>query len=90
MSDITHTYQYGSDSAHTVELTELEAFAVNNLRFLGYDEKGFGRLNSDVVDLDAYDRAAKKLNEYIESVGGSIPCEEGYLETHDVLTLIEK
>ena len=84
------TYQYGSDPKHTIELTEIEAHAVNNLRIYGFDEAtGTVRCNADEVDIEAYNRAAPKLNEYIKSNGGSIPCTKEYLEDHEILTLVK-
>ena len=84
------TYQYGSDPKHTIELTEIEAHAVNNLRIYGFDEAtGTVRCNADEVDIEAYNRAAPKLNEYIKRNGGSIPCTEEYLEDHEILTLVK-
>ncbi len=84
------TYQYGSDPKHTIELTEIEAHAVNNLRIYGFDEAtGTVRCNADEVDIEAYNRAAPKLNGYIQRNGGSIPCTEEYLEDHEILTLVK-
>jgi hypothetical protein len=84
------TYQYGSDPKHRVKLTEVEAHAINNLRIYEFDEKtGYARVNSDEVDMEAYNRAAEYLNQYIARNGGSIPCEDAWLENHEILTLIK-
>lgn len=80
------TYQYGSDPMHTVELTEIEAYAVNNLRILEFDEAtGYAKINVDEIDMDAYNRAANILNEYIATHGGSIDCTDEYLDSHQIL-----
>lgn len=84
------TYQYGSDPKHTIKLTEIEAHAVNNLRIYEFDETtGHARVNADEVDMKAYNSAADKLNKYIAANGGTIPCTEEYLETHEILTLVK-
>lgn len=84
------TYQYGSDPKHTIKLTVVEAHAVNNLRILEFDEKtNHALINVDEIDMDAYNRAAEKLNRYIAAHGGSIDCTEEYLETHDILELVK-
>ena len=81
-------YQYGSDPAHTVWLSEKEAWAVNNLRIT--DVVGtYAKVNLTPEQMKDYDRAAEFLNEYIRLAGGSIPCAEGYLDNHDVLTLVK-
>lgn len=85
-----HTYQYGSDPKHTIKLTELEAYATNNLRIYEFDETtGHARVNSDEVDIKAYNSGAEKLNKYIKRNGGSIPCSDDWLEDHEILTLIK-
>lgn len=84
-----HRYQYGSDPAHIVELTEVEAHAVNNFVIYSIDkETGYVLVNADEVDMEAYNRAAGKLNEYIAANGGSIPCTDEWLEENDILTLV--
>lgn len=91
MFERKHTYQYGSDPKHTVKLTAVEAHAVNNLRIYDLDEAtGICRVNSDEVDMKAYDRAATKLNEYI-AANGAIPFTDEWIEEHGdaVLTLIK-
>ena len=86
----TNTYQYGSDPKHTIELTEAEAHAVNNITILEYDEEtGYAKINVHEIDMDAYNSAAGKLNEYIEAHGGSIPCTDEWLDEHDILTLVK-
>lgn len=90
MTNDKHTYQYGSDPKHIVELTEIEAHAINNLVIYEYNEStGTARVNSDEVDMEAYNRAAEYLNKYIEANGGSIECTDEWLAEHDVLTLIK-
>lgn len=92
MFERKHTYQYGSDPKHTVKLTAVEAHAVNNLRIYDFDEiTGFCRVNSDEVDMKAYDRAATKLNKYIAANGGKIPFTDEWIEEHGdiILTLIK-
>lgn len=90
MNNDKHTYQYGSDPKHIVELTEIEAHAVNNLVIYEYNEEtGTCRVNSDVVDMEAYGRGAEYLNKYIAENGESIPCTDEWLAEHDVLTLIK-
>ena len=85
-----HTYQYGSDPKHTIKLTEAEAHAANNIVVLKFDpETGHALINSYEIDINAYNRAAKKLNDYIDSNGGSIPCTDEWLEDHDILTLVD-
>lgn len=84
------TYQYGSDPAHTIELSEIEAHATNNIRILNYDEAtGHAEINVDEIDIDAYNSAANKLNAYIEAHGGSIPCTDEYLDNHQILELVK-
>lgn len=85
-----NTYQYGSDPKHTVKLTAIEAHAINNIRVYNLDvETGYAQINTDEIDMNAYDRASTKLNAYITNHGGSIPCTDEYLETHDILTRIK-
>lgn len=85
----THTYQYGSDPKHQVQLTETEAHAVNNIRILEFDAKtGYALINVDEIDMDAYNRAAGILNDYIQAHGGSIDCTDEWLQDHDILTLV--
>lgn len=83
------TYQYGSDPKNTIKLTPVEAHAVNNLRIFEFDEStGNARVNADEIDMKAYNRAADKLNAYIEAHGGSIDCTDEYLEDHEILELV--
>jgi hypothetical protein len=85
-----NTYQYGSDPKHTVRLSTIEAYAINNLRVYNLDvETGHAQINADEIDMRAYDRAATKLNAYIANHGGSIPCTDEYLEANDILTRIK-
>lgn len=90
MNSEKHSYQYGSDPKNVVELTEIEAHAVNNLVILEFDaETGHALINVDEVDMEAYNRAADYLNQYIADHGGSIECTDEWLEGHDILTLIK-
>lgn len=89
MTNEKHIYQYGSDPKHTVELTEIEAHAVNNLVIYELDTiTGYAKVNADEVDMEAYNRAADYLNQYIADNGGTIPCTDEWLEDHDILTLV--
>lgn len=84
------TYQYGSNPNNVVELTEIEAHAVNNLVITDLNEEtGEGFINSGEIDIEAYNRAAVYLNKFIQDHGGSIECSHEYLETHDILTLVK-
>jgi len=88
-----HTYQYGSDPKHTIKLTPVEAHAVNNIRLFEVVEDAPGEIQAKInvheIDIDAYNRAADKLNAYIVEHGGSIPCTDTWLEDHDILTRIK-
>ena len=90
MFEHKNTYQYGSDPKHTIKLSAIEAHAVNNVLIYDFDEEtGTARINVDEIDMNAYNRAARKLNTYIQTHGGSISCTEEYLESNDILTRIK-
>ena len=90
MSEPVNNYQYGSDPKNIVRLTETEAYAVNNIRIEDFDPAtGYGWVNVDEIDMDAYNIAAEILNEYIAEHGGAIDCTDEWMKDHDILTLID-
>lgn len=90
-----HKYQYGSDPANVVELTENQARASNEALFYPTVDPSSGHISMygrlelpDGITVEDYNSAADILNEYIKNNGGTVACYEGYLDNNPLLTRI--
>ena len=91
MFNRTKKYYYGEGTDHIIQLTEAEANAVNKIRIFEVKETPDGtyiRTNLDEKEMRIYNRAADKLNAYLED--HTVIATEEFLETNDVLRPVKK
>lgn len=86
----TKTYYYGEGTENEIKLLPAEADAVNKLRLRESDQKGpngepLFEVNLTPREMRHYDRAATKLNSYLET--HTVTASDEFLENNQVLRL---
>ena len=86
-------YQYGSNPKNIVKLSIKAADIMNKARMSDVVETDDGyayvKFNLTPAETKVYNATAALLNKYIDKKGGSIDCDEGYLDHNDILTRIK-
>ena len=81
-------YYYGEGTDNVVMLTEAEADAVNKLRFFHVKPDVYV-INLNAEEMEAYESAVKKLNEYLALETSHVYGSEEFVAEHGIVRPVE-